>query len=399
MSNHTHPEVSTFDHAFARGDVATARAAAERLRAEAPDAVETHVLAARLEAADGEAGAALKKLARLVKKNPKSGMARAYYGSLLVLTGSAGKAIGQLKMALAADGGVVPSTYHALGLAMFEAKRYADACEHLYDALAALPSSASSAFWLGQSHEALGQVPAAARAYARCVDIEPAHADAWIGLARLRAHAGDIAGAAEVADRALADNPDDVDLLRLRVQAAFDLGDDAAVRDHLARIPDDARSVEDWCNLAVFSLRVVHWDEAERCARAGVALDGEAWWPRHLLALALEGRKAARADIVAAWEAALETGDPSGHSGTAYGFFLLTGDDEERAPESAVAVLEEAAEKNGGAAGTMLNLALAWENVGEAARAQNIAAVVADHPRAGERERAQANRILEALSA
>jgi predicted Zn-dependent protease len=398
MLESTTPEIRAFDEAFARGDVAEAQQVAARLRSHAPDSLVTRVVDARLEAVLGDPKSALKRLEKLVRKNPKSALPRAYYGSLLVGLGQPLKAISQLKMALKNEAGDVPAAHHAMGVALFVARRFEESISHLEVAERGLPESASTSFYLGQSHEAAGRAAEAARAYGRCCDIEPRYIDAWAGLVRLKAVAGDLDAASEAIDEGLARNPGDPTLMRLRVQVSFDRGDGAAAKEALCAIDPEQRSVEDWCNLGVLALHAGDWSEAERYAAAGVETEHHAWWPRHLLALALEGSGASREAVIAAYERALDRGDPRGESGTRLGFVLLTGEEEEQDAEKAIAVLELAAERNGGAPGTLLNLAIASENTGDVVRAQNLAAAAADHPEVKDSERAQAQRILEALS-
>jgi tetratricopeptide (TPR) repeat protein len=398
MTSLSHPTATAFDDAFARGDIHAARTELERMKADHPELVVTRVADARLAAVSKSPEMALERLEDIVREHPTDPLPRAYFGSLLVGIGEPLRAISQLKIALAHDRGQTPSAHHAMGVALCVAGRFVEARAHLEVAAEGMPESASTAFYLGQCAEAAGDVVDAARRYARCCGIEPRYVDAWAGLARLKAVSGELDAAIDVVEAGLAHNPGDASLLRLVVQACFDKDDPVGARAALERIAEANRSVEDWANLAVLALRVAWWDEAERCALAAIACDEHSWWPRHVYALALEGRGARREAIIAGYENAMAYGDPQAESATRLGFILLTGEPEVREAARAVAILEEAAEKNGGAPGTLLNLALASENAGDPQRAVRLAGRVAEHKSATDGELAQALRILEALS-
>jgi tetratricopeptide (TPR) repeat protein len=396
MSETANTDLERFDSAFAIGDIETAKKIAESMQSADPEAVMTRVVLARLEAVEGDPKAALDTLEALVGEHPKDPLPRAYFGSLLVGLGEPMKAISQLKIALD-GGGDVPAAHHAMGVAMLVAGRLDEAHKHLSDAVERMPESAPSHFFLGQVYEAQGEVEPAGQQYARSVEIEPRYVDGWVGRARLKAMFGRLDLAKEAIDEGLEHNPGDGTLMRLRVQAAVDSGDVEGAQKALDDIPEEERIAEDWCNMAVLELQASRWEAALSYAKRGAETDAEHWWPPYLEGLAQEGEGAEREVVIAAYERAIDLGDAFGEAGTRLGFLLLTGEPEERDPPRAVATLEQAAERNGGAPGTLLNLSIACENAGDNVRAQELASEVAKHPHARPGEVEQAEKILDAL--
>lgn len=397
MADEVGSDLRAFDRAFALGDVSAARDIAKRMKKDAPSALETRVVLARLEAVEGDPKKALASLNALADEHGGDPLPRAYAGSILVALGEPAAAIPELMAALDDDDADVPAAHHAMGVALLLLGRYDEAHGHLEAAVEKLPESAAPRFYLGQAHEARGQVDAAAEQYEKSTSIEPGYVDAWIGRVRLRAVAGDLQSAKETLAEALTHNPNEPELMRLRVQIALDEGDPSGARQALLDIPKARRDVEDWCNLAVFALQESDWQRAHAHAEQAERTDGEHWWPPYLVGIALEGLARSRAEVMDAYQRSIDNGDPAGEAGTRLGFVMISGDDEDKDAPHAVVVLEQAARRNKRAAGTLLNLAIACENAGDSARAMKLAHEILGQDDAPPPVREQAERLVEAL--
>jgi tetratricopeptide (TPR) repeat protein len=396
MTKPAQEELEQLEEAFAEGDEARARSLVASLYKAHGDDVRVAVAQARLLAADGQVPKAIARLEALAKTHKQSGLPRAYKGALLSFVGEHKKAVSEIEAARKKPGGEVPAALHGLGVSLLALGRAKDALPVLQQAASAMPRSASTLFSLGQGFEAVGDLKNAQLAYVRCVDAEPRYEGAFASLVRVHALAGDLELAQSTVREGLKHNPDDVELMRFGVQVCFDKNDPAAARRALLVIPEARRDLDDLANLALLFVQAGESDEAERYARQAVAHSSEDWRPYWLLGLALEGKDPfPRAAVIEAYEQALVRGDPAGEAGTRLGLVLLSGD--EAMPDIAAEILEDARGRNPEHAGAILHLAFARANQGQRDEAKALAAEVLQSPRAGEQERAQAQRLLEAL--
>lgn len=390
------PQEQAFDEALARGDLDAAESALAVLERDHADDLGTRVARARIDAARGDVAGARAALEALVNQHPKAGLPRAYLGSILIALGETMKGMTHLKTAFANEGGDVPAAHHAMGAALLKAGRVEEAVQHLERAADGMAESSATFFYLGQAAELLGEPAKAEAAYLRCVDVEPRFAEAWASLVRVRAMTGRLDEAKQAVDAGLEANPADPQLVRFRVQVAFDRGDLSEAKRALEDIPEDERGVEDLGNLALIALGDQRFDDALAFADHAAKRDGAHWQPPYLKGLALEGKGAPRADVVAAYEQAVEAGDPHGEAGTRLGYLLIASDAPDA--ERAVDVLSAAAQRNGRAPGTLLNLALAYAKLGRSDNAKGLADEVMKSPRAREHDKAEAEKLRSALS-
>lgn len=399
MSEHrpSTEELSSLDDAFARADIPAALKLADELIARYPGDVHGPVAKARLTAAGGDVTTAVKALEALAQEHKDTGLARAYLGALLTATGDHGKAIEALEAALKKPGGDVPAAHHSLGVSLLVTGRHKEAMAHLGQAADAMPSSAPTFFYFGQGCELAKDWANAERAYVQCVQIEPRYPNAFTSLVRVHALQGHLDLAASTVEEGLKHNPGDPDLMRFRVQVAFDQGELGKAKDALLAIPQAQRDVDDLHNLVMLALQDNDATTAERHAREATQKapdDWRAWW---LLGLALEGKEPMpRNDVIDAYEAAIEHGDPAAEAGTRLGLILMQG--EQADPDLAAEVLEDARQRNPKHAGLLLHLALARANQGERDQAKALAEEVSVHAEASEGEKEQAAKLLEALS-
>lgn len=390
-------ELDQIEEAFERGDAAAASSLVDRLEGEHPGELHVAVARARLVAASGQVDEAITRLEALAKKHKASGLPRAYKGALLSSVGQHKKAVSEIEAARKKEGGEVPAALHGLGISLLSLGRVKEAVPVLKQAAEAMPRSASTLFHLGQAFEAAGDRDNAQLAYARCVEVEPRYEGAFASLVRVQALAGNFDLAQSTVAEGLKHNPDDVELMRFRVQVCFDQNDMAGAKRALLAIPEERRDVEDLANLGLLEVQEGNAAEAEGYARQAVAKDGDDWRPYWLLGLALEGKEPfPRDEVIEAYEEAIARGDPAAEAGTRLGLVLLSGD--EAIPDIAAAVLEDARDRNPEHPGTTLHLALARANQGEREEALLLATAVLESTRAGEQERAQAERLLEALT-
>ena len=70
-------------------------------------------------------------------------------------------------------------------------------------------SDARSAYQEAFQHFTRGEFPEAIAAYRRCLEIAPDHANAWSGLAMALSRTGDLDGAIEAGQRAVALDPEE----------------------------------------------------------------------------------------------------------------------------------------------------------------------------------------------
>lgn len=390
-------ELSALEDAFARGDTVAARKLADELAKKYPQDPHGLVAKARLKGADGDVPGALQDLEKLAAADESGGLARAYLGSLLSLTGQHDKAIPALEAALAKPGGDVPAARHSLGVSLLATGRTKEAMPHLAKAADAMPTSASTLFHLGQGAELLQEYEHAARAYVQCVRSDPAYPGAFAALVRCYALTGKLDLAASSVEEGLRHNPGDPELMRFRVQVAFDQNDHKRAREALLAIPEGQRDVDDLHNLVMLALEAENPAEAEPHARLAVKKAPDDWRAHWLLGLSLEGKEPMpRREVIEAYEAAIARGDPQGEAGTRLGLVLLQGDEAD--PDLAAEVLEDARARNPNHAGLLLHLALARANLGDRDQAAKLADEVRGHANATEMEREQAARLKEALS-
>jgi Tfp pilus assembly protein PilF len=129
------------------------------------------------------------------------------------LRGVKAQQVGQLDLAIAdfeaalALGGEDAAVLNALGLCLARAGRAAEGLERLDRAIALAPGAAPHHYNRGWALEALGELAAARAAYARALDLDPAHVQATAGLANLAARAGNWDQAREQALGVLAREP------------------------------------------------------------------------------------------------------------------------------------------------------------------------------------------------
>lgn len=390
-------ELSALEDAFARGDTKAAAALADELSTKYPKATPGPVAKARLKAAAGDAKGAIKDLEKLADQDKTSGLARAYLGSLLSATGEHKKAIAQLEAALKKPDGDVPAAHHSLGVSLLQTGKYKEAMTHLGKAADAMPTSAPTFFWFGQGCEIAKDYANAARAYVECVKNDPRYPGAFAALVRCHALQGNLDLAASTVEEGLKHNPGDPDLMRFRVQVAFDRNDHAAAQRALLAIPEAERDIDDLHNLVMLALQAEDAAGAEPHARLAVKKAPDDWRAHWLLGLALEGKQPPpRREVIEAYENAIARGDPQGEAGTRLGLVLLQGDDAN--PDLAAEVLEEARARNPEHAGLLLHLALARANQGERDQAKELASAVTASANATASEREQAERLLEALA-
>jgi len=384
-----------FDAVFARGDVDEAKKIHARLKALAGGSVEEQVVAARVAVADGDPSKAMTMLERVIAEKPLAALAHAYLGAIKVGVGDVDGALPHLEHAIK-GGAHVPAMDHALGRLALVEGRLADAEKALVAAAKRMPESSTTQLYLGQARARLGKLDEAADALSAALEVEPRLLSGVIDLVLVRLEQGRMQDALAVVERGIAALPDESELLRLKVHVCMTMGERARAEETLRAIPDDQQTGEDLGNLAMLLLGKRAFDEAKTIASRAVARDPSFWWPEHLHALALEGTNAKKRDVVAAYERAIQKGDPRGEAGTRLGYVLLSGDDAD--PKRAVSVLDAALERSGFAPGTALNLALACFKAGDTARARSLAADVAESGGAAPSEREQAKKLLGMLA-
>jgi Flp pilus assembly protein TadD len=260
-----------------------------------------------------------------------------------------------------------------------------------------MPTSAPTFFYFGQGCEIAKDYKNAERAYVQCVRIEPRYPGAFAALVRCHALQGHLDLAQSTVEEGLKHNPGDPELMRFRVQVAFDQNDHQRARAALLEIPEAQRDVDDLHNLVMLALEAENAAEAEPHARLAVKRAPDDWRAHWLLGLSLEGKEPMpRKDVIQAYEAAIARGDPQGEAATRLGLVLLQGDQAD--PDLAVEVLEDARARNPNHAGLLLHLALARANLGDRDQAKALADEVSAHANATAAEREQAERLREALS-
>lgn len=390
-------ELSALDDAFARGDTETAERLANELAKKYPGDVHAPVAKARLRGAGGDVKGAIADLQKLASADQNGGLARAYLGSLLSATGQHDKAIPELEAALGKPGGDVPAAHHSLGVSLLVSGKTKEAMRHLAKAADAMPTSAPTLFYLGQGAELAKEYEHAARAYVQCVTSDPAYPGAFAALVRCYALQGKLDLAESTVEEGLKHNPGDPELMRFRVQVAFDQNDHDKAKKALLAIPEAKRDVDDLHNLVMLALEAENASEAEPHARLAVKKAPNDWRAHWLLGLSLEGKEPMpRKEVIEAYEAAIARGDPQGEAGTRLGLVLLQGDDAD--PDLAAEVLEDARARNPSHAGLLLHLALARANLGDRDQAKALADEVSASANATAAEREQADRLREALS-
>ncbi len=391
MSNAPQDALDELERAFDDADLDAIQASLKSLEASHPDDILVQVGRARLTAAQGDPEGAQETLAKLANQKGRGApVARAYYGALLSAAGEHKKAVSQIQTALQ-DGGDVPAARHGIGVSLLTQGDYKAALPHLQKAAEAMPGSAITFYYLGQGFELARDFARAGLAYANCIKNEPTFPDAFESLVRSNALAGDLEAAARAVDEGLKHRPGDLALLRLRVTVRGDLGDLAGAETALLDIPPDQRNAEDLCNLALLALQRGAPADAEGHARAAVNSDTAYWRGHHLLGAALEGL-GKPGDARAAYDAAIQAGDPGGEASARLGWLALTADPPD--PPGAEKILAAALARVPDHPALQWHLALAKKEQGDAAGAQQYAKMVLNNPHAADAERQEAQRLL-----
>lgn len=391
-------DLAALEHAFDGGDINAVTALLAALEANHPRAVQVQVARARVLAAQDQAPEAVKLLEQVTQQHPADPLPRAYLGAFLVGLRRFGEGLALLEEAVA-HGGDVPAAHHALGVALGAHGRHEQAVVHLKAATQRSPSSAPTFFYLGASLAELGQWEQAAHAFARCCQLNAQYTLAFEALARVQVEMMQPRVANATLEEGLRHNPHAVSLLRLRVQLLADHDDlDGAIR-AVDAIPPSLLTSEDMVNKAMLQMVADQWADACDDAQSAVQLDPESWRAHYTLALALEAQQPMDRDAVLRHHRkAIDLGDPLGDAGTRLGFLLLA-PSHEAAPDvdGAIRVLQAAADRNGGAPGTLLNLSLAYVKAGRREDARASCEGVLKHPEATASTRQQVERLLTRL--
>lgn len=113
-----------------------------------------------------------------------------------------------LLLAVCLSAGAEDRSAFEAGVALYRAKRFAEAAERFRAATAAHPEHVDGWFRLGMTLSRLEQGGEAEAAYRRAVELDPDLARGWFNLGNLRFRAGDYTEAAGLYERALAADPD-----------------------------------------------------------------------------------------------------------------------------------------------------------------------------------------------
>ncbi len=395
MSNSSLPQedANALEAAFATGDVAALEKQLAALEKSHGQDVTVAVAKARLQAATGQVEEALAHLEQLHAQHAGHPLVVGYLGAVLAGTRAYGKARPLLDGALRAglDAGAI---HHAYGVCLLQAGDALTALKHLTLGVERLPSNPSGFFYMGVALAELRQWDKAAQTLAACIQLAPSYADAFDALARVHVERGDMERAASTVEEGLKHNPNDAELSRLRIQLAADRGDNAGAEAALEAIPDEERTAEDWCNLALFAAGRGSGVETRIAAEAAVKADPTLWRAHYMLGLAMEmDPEVSRLKVVAAYKKAVELGDPMGEAGTRLGF-VLSADGPHANPAEAVEVLRLTRKRSKDAAATMLHLALAYARAGNNAGAAEAAQAALAAPDATPSIQDQARRLM-----
>lgn len=248
---------------------AEAKAELERLLVELPDALDARVRLAQFELDEERPDLALARLASLPPAHPALAAAHETKGRAYLLQGDAKAAEGAYQKLLELAPGM-PEARHGLAQARLrlgraqearalleenlghfpthepslnalcallrarESQRAADkrALEHW----AAHPSSAAVSTLEGDWHAGRREFGKALAAYQRAVTLHPSYLPAVAALGRYYARRRLSAQALAIVDAALAQSPDEIELLLLAAEIASDVGEHAHARRHLERL-------------------------------------------------------------------------------------------------------------------------------------------------------------------
>lgn len=360
------------ESALRQGDVSAARKLleqAEKLDARSPDVA---VARARLEAASGDAAKAEQTLRDTLEANPKHAGAMGYLGAVLVEQRRHDEAKPLLEQAVLA-GDTPPAVKRAWGRNLAARGDLKRGLLFLEQAAEEGPTVAAAHYDLAVAYGELGKAKKAAESFVRVVKLDPKHLVAWGMLIRMQA-ASDPKAAQKLLEEAEKHNPGEPSLARVRAELLLDAGrlDEGLLA--LDALPDSEKDAETYAATAWIRMQKKQWKEAVVAAKASVAKDPAYWRAQYTLGVALESEQPLnRAAVEGAYEAALKGGDPRGEAATRYGFMLLE-DVPGQAPRTtkAIELLEAARARSNDAPSTLLNLAIAYKQAGENAKAKAL---------------------------
>jgi tetratricopeptide (TPR) repeat protein len=382
--------------AFEQGDLKVIRKEVTALEKAHPSDVRLAVARARLTAAQGDVAGAMGSLEKLVDDDDHGALAKAYLGALLVAQRNYVEGRAMLEEALEA-GVDVPALRHSLGVALAAAGLFEEGLQHLAAAAEKMPGSAPTFFYMGVCFGELGQWDRAAGALFNCIRVDPHYEEGFEALGRVEVERGNPAQARVLAEEGLKHNPGSRILLRFKATVLSDLGDAEGALEALHRIPSGNRTAEDLTNTALMAAGSGDYARALKNAEAAVKAAPNSPHAHYALGLALEGQKPPRqAAVLAAYQASVDLGDPSGEAGTRLGFLQLE-DEDPAVRKQAITSLEGAVERSGESPGAVLNLALAYAKDGQKAQAKAMCGVVLADPRAAASEQEQATRLSKVL--
>jgi len=382
--------LSRLDSAFDTADLAAAATLVAELETSHAASIPVQVARARLTAAQGDVSGAQRRLSALVESHPAEGLPRAYLGAVLVSQNAHQEALEHLERALK-TGGDVPAARQALGMALLETGKLETSLPHLQKAVTDMPTSWMAWFYLGICLGDMGRWDVAGAALAKSLTLRPNNPDAYEALARVQVEQKKIDDALATLDDGLRIMAGSENLLRLKVQIFADFGRLEDAEATLKKLPAQSRNAEDFCILATLEMNKGRWKEALKLAQAAVDVDEASPRAFFSLGLALEGQQPLdRPSAMDAYRACIQHGDPTGEAGTRLGYMLL----EDEQTDDAIAELEGARDRNGGAPGTLLNLAIAYLKSDRKSPAGELAATVLEHPLSTPGMREQAGRIV-----
>ena len=146
----------------------------------------------------GHAGAALTAIRRALGLAPDEARSWLMCANLLAQGDDHDGAEAAFRQAILRDP-ALSDAHFALGLMLFERRRYAEAARHLADALALVPDHAMAALCLGQARYLGGDFAGAAEAFAVCGALMPLPDTARRNLARARAFTALLSGDVDAA--------------------------------------------------------------------------------------------------------------------------------------------------------------------------------------------------------
>jgi len=332
-----------------------------------------HVLTARarIRAQQGDLEGARRILEDVVTKSPNLGVPSAYLGQ--VLAGMEQWVLARPRLEKALQLGVdKPSVRHALGVVMLRMNRHADAVTHLQKALAGDAKNADIMVQLAAALDAAGK---AADAQAVLEKLRDAGSDVptlHVMLANYQRDHGKLEEAVQTLDGAISKFPKEYALHRAKATMLASLGRVGEVGTLIRGIPEAQRNAEDWSFLSTLAMADKKPQDAAKAARAAIAADPAYWRGHQALGLALE--EAAPADgnaVMAAYEKAIELGDPEGLAGTRLGLLLMSVPGDVNTKE-AIRVLEATRTRSGNNPATLWHLALAYARGKEGAKVKSI---------------------------